>query len=296
MNADETRAWILAAAPSAGRRHLYGALALSLCIHAILLAMHWAGRPATAPRSTVLEVTLVNARTQQAPLQPTLLAQEDLNGGGTQQRGVGATPLPRTVADSPDQVVLEALRRRQEQLEREQQRLLTQLHAERSVPAARKSPDMLAQSPDAGQDSLDQQSMVVNAQIAAIKERIELYNARPRQQFVGPSTKAVEYARYVEAWRKRIELLGTEHYPDEARGRIYGKLQMTVYIGRNGELIRTEINQPSEHAILNLAAQRIVQLAAPFSPLPPEIAGNTDVLAITRTWHFLNNELHTDTP
>src|SRR5690606_9777760 len=152
------------------------------------------------------------------------------------------------------------------------------------------------QSAEPGMDELEQDSLVLNAQISAIKERIERYNAQPRRQFTGPSTKAVEYAEYVEAWRKKIELLGTEHYPAEARGKLYGSLQLTVYIRRDGSLERIEIDRPSSHAVLNLAASRIVQLAAPFAPLPPSMAARTDVLAITRTWNFVNQKLETATP
>ncbi|HXF77543.1 MAG TPA: energy transducer TonB, partial [Usitatibacter sp.] len=31
---------------------------------------------------------------------------------------------------------------------------------------------------------------------------------------------------------------------------------------------------------------RIVQLSAPFEPFPPDIAKDTDILHITRTWTF----------
>ncbi|HUW76751.1 MAG TPA: energy transducer TonB, partial [Gallionella sp.] len=34
------------------------------------------------------------------------------------------------------------------------------------------------------------------------------------------------------------------------------------------------------------AAMRIVRLAAPYSPLPPSITKDTDILEITRTWSF----------
>lgn len=297
MNLADIDAWLPTGPQQAQRRRLYIAVALSLCVHAAVLAIRFiAPPPRPAVRDDVLEVALVNARTEAAPVAPTLLAQNQINAGGNAATGTAASPLPRTAESSPDQIVLAALRKRQQELENQQQRLYTQLQSLQKTPPARKSPDILQQSPDAGKDNLNQESLVLNAQISAIKERIELYNARPRQQFVGPSTKAVGYAQYVEAWRKKIELLGTEHYPDEARGKVYGTLQLTVYIAKNGDLIRMEINKPSEHAVLNLAAQRIVQLAAPFAPLPPEVAKTTDVLAITRSWHFINNQLNTETP
>src|SRR5690606_2130938 len=88
----------------------------------------------------------------------------------------------------------------------------------------------------------------------------------------------------------------TEHYPDEARGKVYGSLQLTVYIRRDGSLLRVEIDRPAMHPVLNQAALRIVQLAAPFPPLPAELAADTDILAITRTWHFTRDQLDTRLP
>ncbi len=284
-------------APAAPRSdHLRIAIVLSLCVHAALLAIHFSSSHRAPVVSSALEVTLVNAQTESAPAKPQLLAQNQINGGGQANAGYAASPLPRTVAESSQQQVLAALRKRQAELEAQQQQLYTQLESRQKALMARKSPDLFEQSTDPGEDDINQESLILNAQISALKERIERYNAQPRQQFVGPSTAASAYAQYVEAWRKKIELLGTEHYPAQARGKIHGTLQLTVYIGRDGQLLRIEINRASSHAVLNLAAQRIVQLAAPFAPLPAAVAETHDVLAITRTWHFINNQLNTDTP
>ncbi|TAN27434.1 MAG: energy transducer TonB [Castellaniella sp.] len=271
------------------------ALLLSLAIHALLLLWHgFAVRP--APQVSTLEITLVNSRSETPPLRPQALAQQSLNGGGNEPQGLAASPLPRTVENSPDEVVLEALRRRQAELEAEQKRLLTQLEAHDQVAQAHQTPQILGQSRDPGEDDRQQDSMVLSARIAALKDRIERYNAQPRQTFVGPATMAVDYAQYVEAWRKRIELIGTEHYPPEARGKIYGDLQLTVYIRRDGQLDHITFDRPSDQAILNSAARRIVELAAPFDPLPAALAAKTDILAITRTWHFTRAGLDTNTP
>ncbi|HLU19611.1 MAG TPA: TonB family protein [Pusillimonas sp.] len=289
--------WTLISRPHGRGGYLPLALLISICAHAAMLALRFhTPPPAKAPSLSHLEVTLVNARTEAAPAEPQVIAQQQINAGGDGGHSVAASPLPRTAADSPDQMVLEALRKRQAQLESEQERLYAQLEALQIVPDARNRPDLLQQSDDAGEDDMVQESLVLNARISAIKAEIERYNARPRQQFVGPAAQEADYAQYVEAWRERIELVGTEHYPAEARGKVYGKLRLTAYIKSNGDLLRIEIDQPSEHAVLNLAAQRIVQLAAPFSPLPEAVARHTDVLAITRTWHFTNNRLITENP
>lgn len=272
------------------------AMLLSLAIHALVLTVHFSDPRKPAAQLSTLEVTLVNARSDVAPLRPEMLAQEQLRGGGVAASGQASSPLPRTAAESADQIVLAALRKRQAELEVQQQRLYTQLTSRLTVKPERMKPDMPEESEEPGIDEQNQESLILNAQISALKERIERYNAQPRTQFTGPSTKAVDYAEYVEAWRRKIELIGTEHYPTEARGKVYGSLQLTVYIRKDGSLERVEIDRPSPHAILNLAASRIVQLAAPFAPLPPAMSEDTNVLAITRTWNFVNQQLETQLP
>src|SRR3546814_13684941 len=127
-----------------------------------------------------------------------------------------------------DEIVLAALRKRQEELEAEQDRLFTQLVSEQKTRPERKQPDLFEQSRDPGTDNRHQESVILNARISALKERIERYNAQPRREFVGPSAHEVDYAEYVEAWRKKIELLGTEHYHDQDRGKVDGPLKLTV--------------------------------------------------------------------
>lgn len=282
--------------PREGWGRLATALAISACLHGALIAWHFAAPPAADPVHTTLEVTLVNARSDTEPVRPQALAQQSLDGGGDQADGMAATPLPRTTEQSADEIVLEAMRRRQAELEAEQQALLMRLESLDQVAAPRRRPELLGSSADPGTDNLEQDSLVLNARIAALKDRIERYNARPRRIYATPSTQAVDYAQYVESWRKRIELIGTEHYPPQARGRIYGSLQLTVYIRSDGSLERVEIDRPSTHAVLNSAARRIVELAAPFDPLPAELAARADSLVITRTWHFTNDRLDMDGP
>lgn len=276
--------------------HLLVALLISVGVHAGVLVIRHTGPSSPPATHQSLEVALVNAQTDLAPLDAQLLAQANLLGGGDLAQGHSTSPLPQTADYSPNQIVLAALRKRQQQLEQQQQRLLAQLESHASVRAARSRSETMLEAHEAGQDSQDQESLILNAEIAALKEQIERYNSRPRQHFTGPSTQASVYARYLETWRTHIEQLGTEHYPEQARGRVYGSLQLTVHIRRDGTLAKIDIDRPSEHAILNLAAQRVVQLAAPFAPLPPAIAKDTDILVITRTWHFQNQQLHTQIP
>jgi protein TonB len=282
--------------PSKPARHyLWLGIAFSLLAHGIILSVRAAYTPPPRTLPDVLEVAIVNARTEAPPDRPQIKAQTQIDGGGTADKGVAASPLPRTGA-APDTIVLQALQKRQGELEQEQRNLLTLLSADAKVTAPPKSPGPTADATADGQDETDQPAVVSNAQVAVLAQRVQAYNQRPRKQFVAPQAVSAVEAAYVEGWRAKIESTGTRFYPDEARGKVYGSLRMTVSIKADGSIAGVEIDQPSTEPILNQAARRIVQLAAPFPPFPPELARSTDVLAITRTWHFVNDTLNTAAP
>jgi len=49
-------------------------------------------------------------------------------------------------------------------------------------------------------------------------------------------------------------------------------------------------SDPPDTKILDAAAQRIVQLAAPYARFSADIRRETDILVITRTWHFARGD------
>ena len=114
---------------------------------------------------------------------------------------------------------------------------------------------------------------------------------RRRRRFVGARTQEFRFARYVEDWRLKIERIGELNYPQAARDRrLYGSLVVTVSIRADGSLESVDINRSSGERILDQAAVRIVHLAAPYAPFPPDIAKDTDILSITRTWQFTRED------
>ena len=139
MNPADINAWLPNAPQQAQHRRLYIAIALSLCVHAAVLTIRFIAPAPPAPiQNDILEVALVNARTETAPIAPMLLAQNQINAGGNAATGMAASPLPRTAESSPDQIVLAALRKRQQELENVQQQLYTQLQSLQKTPLARK--------------------------------------------------------------------------------------------------------------------------------------------------------------
>ena len=276
----------------AQQRFLRWGLLLSIAAHMALLAWHRATPPAPLPKPSELEIVLVNAATQSEPTAAQLLAQVNVDGGGTSERGYMTTQVPYS-GDVAEPIMLEALSKQKQQLELQQQQLLTQLTSQQRTVRRPPNSSSAESNETAGEDETDQDSLVLNGQIAILKQRIERENAQPRKHFNAVSARQTPYATYIDQWRQRIEKIGTEHYPSGVDGKSYGSVQATLTIRSDGTIADLTINRPSNQPLLNQAVRRIAQLSAPFAPFPPDLARKIDQLVLTRTWHFVNGTLET---
>ena len=270
------------------------ALTVSIGLHMTVLAVRFVDPEFLRVRSTdpPLEIILVNAKSDTRPGKAEALAQANLDGGGSHEAGRRTSPLPNSL-QMRDGDALDSARRLVEQLEEEQKKLLTALKDSLQMrPLPRKETTADSPQPGASEEETRQQLSRTQAEIA---KQISDYQKRPRKHHFMPSTSEYRYARYVEDWRSRVEKIGNEHYPDEARGKVYGTLRMTVAVRKDGSLVEATLEQSSGSPVLDRAARRIVNMAAPYPPFPPEIARDTDVLEITRTWIFTNDQLSTRT-
>jgi len=278
-------------ANSLGNRMLVTALAVSCAAHVVVLAVRFVDPEFLRVRSSdpSLEIILVNARSETRPTKAEVLAQASLDGGGSNDAGRRSSPLPN-LNDNRDGDAIETARRMMTPIEEEQKRLLALLGAGDALALTPRK-----ESPAVEADSGDQEEMRARLarMQAEIAKQISDYQKRPRRHHFMPSTSEYRYARYVEDWRAWVEKVGNEHYPDDARGRFYGALRMTVVIRKDGTLVEAIVEQGSGSKVLDRAARRIVALSAPFPPFPPEIARDTDVLEITRTWIFTNDQFAT---
>ena len=269
-------------------RALAIALSISIVIHAIVLSIHFklpeALRGITPSQ---LDVVLVNSKTRSRPSEPDVLAQANLDGGGdTDLERRMRSPLP--VLQPPERGAdLKQASRRVEDLEARQRQLLSQ-NQSRTQTAEPESPTD-AKSQVSGAD-LVESALIIARMEAQIARQIDEYNKRPRKTFVGARAAEVRYALYVEDWRQKIERIGNLNYPEGARGRIYGSLRLTVSINSDGTLAAMDLERSSGYKILDAAAEQIVRLAAPYAKFPPDIRKETDILVITRTWHFARGD------
>jgi protein TonB len=265
------------------------AFALSFALHGVLLSTRFVSPPAKPPqRDRGLEVVLVNARHVRPPVEAEALAQANLDGGGTSEEKVRPkSPLPPKDARRDGEALVDA-RTRKESRPAPRNDVLTRPKAKVAVPAAppQAEPET-TERPASGLDVFDSVAAIARLE-AQIDQRIEEYAKRPRKKFIGARTKEYRFAQYVEDWRQKIERVGTLNYPDSARGRLYGSLMLSVVIRADGSIERVELQRSSGQPVLDEAAVRIVELAAPFAAFPPDIRVDTDVLIITRTWTFTN--------
>ncbi|MBI4996492.1 MAG: TonB family protein [Rhodocyclales bacterium] len=273
-------------------RNLSLALGVSLVLHAVVLSIHFK-LPQAINKATehALDVILVNAKSATRPDKVQAKAQANLDGGGnTDEDRRAKTPMPvaPTVQEGSD--IVEA-RKRVTELEIQQQQMLTQVRSSKAVTTEnrRNAPAPTAPPVAAGVD-LATAALNLARLEGQIARNVEEYNKRPRKKFIGARVEEYRFAQYVEDWRQKVERIGNLNYPDAAKGRLYGNLVLTVVIKSDGSLDKVELSRSSGQKVLDNAARRIVEMAAPYSPFPDSIRRDTDVVEITRTWSFTTSD------
>ena len=270
-------------------RVLTVSVGVSILLHALALSVHFRfpDRLNLKANSQPLEVFIVNAKTKQKPSKREALAQANLDGGGNVDEPRRAkTPLPTTRPDDPGADLARA-KRRQQELEAQQQKLLAQAReSPNRVPGeAQAAPTETPQQQVSGRDLADLSLAAMRLQ-AQLDKRLEEYQKRPRKQFIGARATEYRFAQYEEDWRAKVERVGTLNFPAEARGKLYGNLRLSVSIRADGSVDAIELERSSGLKVLDQAAFRIVRMASPYAIFPDDIRRDTDILVITRTWFF----------
>jgi protein TonB len=267
-------------------RTLSLALGASLVFHGALLSIHF-GLPQMLGRATekALDVVLVNSRSKNAPQDVQARAQAHLDGGGNVDDELRAqTPLPPSLEKREGDALVEA-RKRVAQLEDRQRQAMAQLASQRLIRLSQ-NPGEGEQSRQSGEETQESTQAALQ-QEAVIERNFEAYNKRPRKQFIGTRVSEYRFAHYVEEWRRKVERIGNRHYPQAARGKLYGDLVATITILANGQVKDIVIDRPSDHPILNEAVLRTLRLSGPFGRFPDNIRQDTDELVISRLYRFV---------
>lgn len=113
-------------------------------------------------------------------------------------------------------------------------------------------------------------------------------------QWISPDTRASKLAPYLDAWRRKVERVGTLNFPSAARrADLSGSPVIEVALGSDGRLIEATIRRGSGHDEIDQAALQILKLASPFEPFPRELAHDYDALRFAYQWEFFGGQLAT---
>lgn len=273
-------------------------LGTTLFFAAVLHAMVIFGVSFTAsldavPKPPALDVVLVQAASKETPEKAERIAQaSQLASGSTAFEntptslfsGPSLKPVPGMApislqATAPVPSIREA------------EKVLALEDAARQVIAAEDATPNEAEPAPSGAEEIYRRLEI--AQLAAeLAEEEKRYAERPRIHYLDTlSAKSAVEAAYIKAWVDKVERIGNLNYPGEARRRkLNGSLILSVLLNQEGRVLSIEIASPSGQQLLDDAARRTVQLAAPYASFSGEMRETYDQLMITRTWVFQNND------
>jgi len=271
------------------------AVAVSVLAHASLLAIRFAAPDAfrLQPADPGLEVILVNAKHERAPLKAEALAQANLDGGGNADAGRAQSPLPdlKRIEDGDS---IKALQRRIAELEQQQKNVMTRVAPSTyaSAPVAEQvRPDQARN----GADDVDT-TRAIARMTAEITQRISDENKRPKKTFISPSTREAGYAMYYKAMQKRVEEVGTLNFPQQNGSKLYGELVVYIPVFQDGGIYEKEggprIERSSGNPALDKAALAIVRRAAPFGKFPANMRSSDkdDLWIVITRFKFTREE------
>lgn len=277
---------------------LGASLLLAAALHAIVILgvgfeAHQTKQP---PMERTLEVTLVHSRDDNEPEKADFLAQANQRGGGNvteKVRPASPYPNPRPTPEKGTAARTQEAAAPAPKQQSPRTVLSTERPSSRKAPVVDDAPTPDTELPRA--DQLMERSLEIARLSAEIRRSQEAYAQMPRHDYVTANTREHVTAAYEEAWRLKVERVGNLNYPDEAkRGRLAGTLLLDVAIRADGTLHSTKVVRSSGVQVLDDAAVRIVQMAAPFAPFPETLREKTDILHIIRAWQFeTDNSLST---
>lgn len=265
-------------------------LFLALAVHGLVIfGLDFAPeKPRAAPNS--LEVTLAMHSDDQQPKEADFIAQSNQQGSGDQKKKKELTTSEQAPFSNTDtrHVQLHDPTSRQPRPVTRQKVIVTRADSLRDSSDHRKKKTRDTPHRKADQNSMEDLSRQIASLQARLDAQKQAYAKRPRiRRLTSVSTKAHYEALYIDAFRRRVEAMGTRHFPRRAlASHTFGSVRLMVAINRDGKIKKIKMLHSSGHQFLDQAAIQSVRLAAPFKRFTPAMRKHMDVLEIIRTWKF----------
>jgi protein TonB len=266
-------------------------LFVAALVHAVvILGVTFTAVPLTAPPLPTLKVTLlIDSETQtKAPRDAEFLANRDQAAMGEAADGLRpstALSAENFDARAGDPLGADAVDGRPQEQRLDIARVATRSASDRLSPA---EPPSLEEHSDAPRhtavlvDELAPQTLVADLDLLA-----QLPGTDGRSPVAAPSAQQSALAQYLDRWRRRVERVGTANFPEQFLGNLsHGRPTLEVLIGIDGRLEDIVVRRSSGDRALDQAALKILSLAAPFEPLPEQLAAEYRALRFAYEWDF----------
>lgn len=281
--------------PAAKTHDRFGfVLTMAIALHvAVVLGVGFALVVPKAPLATRLDITLSHYASDKKVEDADFLAQSDQQASGTEKevKELSTTHVApiNTSLSQPSNTLLETPK--QQHTTSDANEVVTSQRSQFVTRLNKSDQQDIAEPLDGEDERLIRQIEIASLQ-AKLDELQQLYARMPRvRRAASVATRAAEDAEYLYRWQQRIEQIGNQHYPQQARAQqLYGDVQVLVVVNADGSLERAKIIKSSGITILDEAALRIVRLASPFPEFSAELKQTTDQLEIVRTWQFRQNK------
>jgi protein TonB len=125
--------------------------------------------------------------------------------------------------------------------------------------------------------------------LAEIEKRINEENQRPKKRYISPATREEVYAIYYDELRRKIEDRGTSNFPETGGRKLYGELTMIITVNHTGNVLHTEVVQPSGNPTLDRRAQAIVR-GLEFGRFSDAMRRRADQIVVVSRFRFTRDE------
>ena len=178
---------------------------------------------------------------------------------------------------------MQASQRRIDNMLEQQEVLLAQV---RQQLATMPKVDPQKRSDDPEAQAQEERRQQLSKLLAAIEQRVDEENSRPRKRFLSPATLGTTYAQYYDDMRRKIEAEGTANFPQMAGRKLYGELLMALLINKDGRIVDARVVQSSGNRALDRFAELIASRAAPFGQFTAGMRQDTDQFDVTARFRF----------
>ncbi|PKM12972.1 MAG: energy transducer TonB [Gammaproteobacteria bacterium HGW-Gammaproteobacteria-3] len=260
------------------------ALFIAVIVHAaIILGVNFTDNKLDEV-SRAIEITLANTPAKKAPKQASFLAQENQIGAGA-KKSKPEPPRQKLPSDGQNQKKLPQKKPAAE-AKAAPKKIISGIQPDETKTAQAETARQMKPTKAVAftAEALQRQISQLGEQIREQHQSADLSKIK---HVSAVSTHKYMASQYMRDWEKKVEEVGNLNYPEVARKKnFYGTLILEVGINADGGIYSIRVKQSSGNASLDEAAKRIVQISAPFAPLPTELLKELEVLVITRVWKF----------